>query len=96
MSGKGPVVGTKIHSIFKAEVKKLNNPNLRTEVSYLNGSEVNYGTKGNVRFDVVLTDTNGFPIAAWDLKTGNAVLTDARIMQMQKRANLKIPIMMVK
>ena len=96
VSGNGPVVGTKIHSNFSAEVKNLNNPNLRTKVSYLNGAEVTYGTKGSVRFDVVLTDSNGTPIAAWDLKTGNAVLTDSRIMQMQARSGLNIHIMMVK
>ena len=96
VSGKGPVVGTKIHSNFSADVKNLNNPNLRTEVSYLNGVEVTYGTKGSIRFDVVLTDSKGFPISAWDLKTGNAMLTDSRIMQMQARSGLNIPIMMVK
>ena len=96
VSGKGPVAGTKIHSNFKAEVRKLNNPNLQAEASYSNGGEVNYGTKGSIRFDVVLLGSSGKPIFAWDLKTGNATLTDARIMHMQVQSGCHIPIMIVK
>lgn len=58
---------------------------LETEVSYLNGDIVSYGTRGSVRLDVV----EGNPLSPkgiCDLKTGSASPTPARIAQVQ--ANL--------
>ena len=66
------------------------------EVSYQDRSIVDYGTQGSVRFDVVQYDTAGKPIAAYDYKTGSAVLTPARIQHMQQVSGLYIPIYMVK
>ncbi len=94
--GSGPVVGTYKHTAFASEVGKLGNSNLRTEVSFLNGSEVSYGTKGSIRFDVMQFGADGIPIAAWDFKTGAAVLTEYRIAQMQAQSGLNIPIFMIK
>ena len=96
VSGTGAVAGTYKHSAFAAEVNKLGNSQLRTEVSYLNGREVDYGTKGSIRFDVMLFNGNT-PIAAWDFKTGAAILTESRISQMQTQSGLEdIPIYMIK
>lgn len=96
VSGKGPVAGTKKHTAFAMEVNKLGNPYFRTEVSYSNGSEVYHGYRGSIRFDVLQVDSKGNPVAAWDLKTGTAILTESRIAQMQARSGLYIPIHMVK
>ena len=93
--GSGPVVGTQKHSAFAENVNKLGDNSLRTEVSYLNGQEVPYGTKGSIRFDV-LQFKNGIPVQAWDFKTGSAVLTSSRIITMQRRSGLSIPISMIK
>jgi hypothetical protein len=61
----------------------LGNANIRTEVSYLNGKEVDYGTPGSVRLDVVEYNANGNITGVYDLKTGSATLTPARIEQIQ-------------
>lgn len=76
--GKGGVYGTKVHLAFKAEVKALERDDLTAEVSYLNGEEVRYGTPGSVRVDVVQGPRDN-PIAVFDLKAGNALLTYKRI-----------------
>ncbi len=96
ISGTGPAVGTNKHTQFTTNVNQLGNSNIRTEVSYLNQAEVPYGTKGSARFDALLYDAGGNPIAAWDLKTGVAVLTQSRIEYMQRQSGLQIPIFMIK
>jgi hypothetical protein len=71
---------------------------LFTEVSYQNGILVDFGIKDSIRADVVLGSREQ-PIAVFDLKSGSATLTLARIQQI--RANLpvgykNIPIIEVK
>ena len=88
VSGNGPTVGTQKHKVFATEVDSLGNPALKTEVSYSGGREVAYGTRGSIRFDVMLFDEGGTPIQAWDFKTGSAVLTASRIEQMQTKSGL--------
>lgn len=55
-AGKGPVYGTKVHSAFGkiANGMKIGKYTIRTEVSYLNGNIVKYGTKGSARIDAGL------------------------------------------
>lgn len=48
VSGKGAVAGTHTYANFQVEVQKRNDPNLKTEVSFLNHAEVKYGTKGSI------------------------------------------------
>jgi hypothetical protein len=81
-SGSGSVYGTRVHTAFADEVAALGRSDLFSEVSYLNGQVVPYGTPGSVRFDVVV-GSPGAPTAIWDLKTGSAVLTPSRIAQIQ-------------
>ena len=83
--GSGAVYGTAVHSAFAEEIKALGDANLSTEVSYLNGEVVPYGTAGSVRLDVVEGNPLS-PTAIYDLKTGSAALTPSRIAQIQ--ANL--------
>jgi hypothetical protein len=78
--GSGPVYGTAVHTAFKAEIEALGNANLETEVSYLNGQVESYGTRGSIRADVV-EGGKETPSAIYDLKTGGASLTQARISQ---------------
>jgi RHS repeat-associated protein len=80
--GSGPVYGTRVHSAFAEEVAALGRSDLFSEVSYLNGQVVPYGTPGSVRLDVVVGSPSA-PTAIWDLKTGSAALTPARVAQIQ-------------
>jgi RHS repeat-associated protein len=82
-AGRGPVHGTRVHREFQDEVEALANPNLHTEVSYLNGRIVDRGTAGSVRVDVVQGASPSAPTALYDLKTGGARLTEARVRQIQ-------------
>ena len=80
--GSGSVYGTRVHSAFADEIAALGRSDLFSEVSYLNGQVVPYGTRGSVRLDVVVGSPSA-PTAIWDLKTGAAALTPARIAQIQ-------------
>ena len=57
---------------------------LSTEQSYLNGEPLGYGTPGSIRIDVG-EGTVESPMAVFDLKTGSATLTPARILQVQSQ-----------
>ncbi|MBR1759090.1 MAG: RHS repeat-associated core domain-containing protein [Lachnospiraceae bacterium] len=96
IDGNGSQAGTAKHVEFAKNVNELNNDSLRTEVSYMNGVEVPYGTKGSIRFDVIQYNGRGVPINAWDFKTGNAILTNSRISLMHLKSGLNIPIKMIK
>ena len=76
---KGSVYGTKVHTEFRNDVTAVG---LRSEVSYLKGEEVDYGTPGSIRLDAVKGAKNK-PEAIWDLKTGGAKLTPERIRQIR-------------
>ena len=80
--GSGGAYGTLVHSAFEDEVNALGNPALSTEVSYLRGAVVPRGTSGSVRLDVVEGPLNA-PTSIFDLKTGTATLTPARVLQIQ-------------
>lgn len=75
--GSGAVHGTRVHTAFADEVAALGRINVFSEVSYLNGQVVPYGTRGSVRLDVVVGSPSA-PAAIYDLKTGSAVLTTRR------------------
>lgn len=80
--GSGGAYGTRVHTAFEGEVNALGQGNLFTERSYLNGDLVRRGTPGSVRLDVVDGPLDA-PISVFDLKTGGATLTPARIQQIQ-------------
>jgi RHS repeat-associated protein len=81
--GKGSVYGTKAHSELEANVNKIGNENLHTEVSFKNGQEVARGTRGSVRIDVG-EGKRSAPHTVYDLKTGNAKLTQGRVEQIKQ------------
>jgi len=82
-AGSGGVYGTRVHTAFEKEIKALGNANLSTEVSYKNGTPVSRGTNGSVRLDVVEGPIRA-PTNVFDLKTGSAKLTPARMNQIQQ------------
>lgn len=60
----------------------MNDPNLKSEVSFNpDGTSAKHGKKGSIRLDVVQTDDTGKIVKVWDLKTGDAKLSDKRIKQ---------------
>ncbi len=81
-----------MHSEFEQAVKDLNNPLLKTEVSYKNGIVVPRGTAGSVRLDVVEYNPNGTVKAIFDLKTGKAGLTQTRINQILSHVGENVPV----
>lgn len=91
-AGRGALYGTRVHSAFRAEVNALQLSNIRTEVSYMNGLQVPYGTAGSVRLDAVEFDVNGKILQIFDLKTGGATLTPQRIQQIQQQTMMPVPV----
>jgi hypothetical protein len=94
----GPALyGTLVHLAFAADVKWQDIPGIGSdgvEQSFSLGDIVRYGSNGSIRTDVVLRDEDGNIIAVWDVKTGNAELTDARRQEIREELNLSdnIPI----
>jgi RHS repeat-associated protein len=69
------VRGTLIHSEFRRLVDSLGpTSGFTAEVSYLDGSRVQYGTKGSSRADVVVGNLTS-PLIVFDLKTGWAYMS---------------------
>lgn len=94
--GKGAVHGTQVHSAFRNEVNAIGNGNLSSEVSYLNGDVVRYGTPGSIRCDAVKGPVRN-PTAVFDLKTGGATLSPARMQQIQDHLPAPgIPVIQIK
>ncbi len=80
--GKGRFRGTEVHSEFRRLIKALGRDDLFTERSYLKGNPVRYGRKRSIRADVVFGPVDN-PVAIFDLKTGDAVLSPKRIAEIQ-------------
>ena len=83
--------------MFAADVRWQDIPGIGqdgVEQSFLSADIVRYGTNGSVRTDVLLRDEDSNIIAVWDLKTGNAELTDARRQEIRVELGLadNIPI----
>lgn len=91
--GKGPVHGTKVHSEFGKMVDQIDG--VTSEISYKDGQVVPYGTKGSVRADAVAGDVNN-PSKIYDLKTGNAKLTDKNIQKYNQNVPNSPPVEEIK
>jgi hypothetical protein len=78
--GSGPAYGTRLHSALKAQSDA--SPNLRGEVSFLDGEEIRGGAKGSIRVDII-GYKDGKPAVIYDLKSGSAKLTASRIARIR-------------
>ncbi len=96
IEGFGHVVGTKKHAVFKDVVDKYGNSRIGTEVSFSEGGCVHHGFSNSIRFDVMKYNGRGYPLQAWDFKTGGAILTPKRINTMLQKSGLPITIKMIK
>jgi len=91
-SGSGQLFGIKVHTDFAQRVKRLDLPGIGqdgVEQSFhLNALDfVRYGLDGSIRTDIALRDPKNpsqGPIAVYDLKTGNAVLTPSRVEEIRR------------
>ena len=90
--GSGAAYGNKVHATFSKLANNLSvdGYTIRTEVSYLNGKIVPYGTKGSARIDAALYDSHGQLVHAYDLKTGGASLSTNQIRHIQTQTRSKI------
>jgi len=89
--------GTAVHGDFGARVKTEGIPGMKpndVEQSFLGGIEEPYGKQGSIRTDVILRNDVGDPIAIYDVKTGDAALTAARVRELRSHAavGLEVPI----
>lgn len=69
---------------------------VRTEVSYLNGKIVPYGTKGSARLDAAVYDKTGNLVHVFDIKTGKATLSPAQIQKIQTQTRTKVSVTAIK
>lgn len=69
---------------------------IKSEVSYLNGELVSYGTKGSVRLDVAVYDKAGTLVHVFDVKTGNATLKNSQIEKIHQHTRTKVPVTEIK
>ena len=84
--GSGPWYGTRIHILFANDLRSQNLPGIGrsgVEQSFSLGDIAKYGEDGTVRVDVYMRDDTGKILAVWDVKTGGAVLTGARVRQLR-------------
>jgi hypothetical protein len=94
--GSGAVYGTKVHTAFKAEVDAMGNGTLEAEQSFRPGEGVvRYGARGSVRADVVQRDAQGNVAAVYDLKTGRAMLTPARVQQIREAIGVVVRVIQI-
>jgi hypothetical protein len=89
--GSGSWYGTRIHTLFASDVRLQNLPGIGrngVEQSFSLGDIAKFGEDGTIRVDVYIRDENGKIIAIWDVKTGGAVLTGARVRQLRTNAGV--------
>jgi hypothetical protein len=94
--GEGHAYGSAVHSAFQEEVDALGDSSLKTEQSFLNGKPVTYGTKDSVRPDVTEFDGQGNIKAVYDLKTGGATMSAARMQQIWEAIKVVVPIIVIR
>ena len=60
------------------------------------GTGAVHGTKGSARLDATVYDSNGNLVRAYDLKTGNAKLTQKQINHIHSQTKSNIPIIVIR
>jgi hypothetical protein len=87
--GVGPLYGTALHVAFANAVCAANLPGIGTagvEQSFSMIDVAKYGAAGTIRTDVALwDDAQKNVIAIYDLKTGGATLSPARVHELMSR-----------
>jgi hypothetical protein len=89
--GGGLAYGRDFHNEFARGVRGLNIPDLSAEVTYDRGVPMPYATPGAIRTDVILRsykDGITSVTAIWDLKTGNAILSETRAAEIREKVGV--------
>jgi RHS repeat-associated protein len=81
IAGSGKSTGITKHTFWERQALEWNSE-LEKEVSFLGGNRVPYGTGGSTRVDLMLENSDN-TWTVWELKTGNATLNAARILEIQ-------------
>jgi len=87
-----PVYGTAVHVHFAAQVKLQGLRGVEVEQSFFDLKPGGYGQSGSIRTDVLLRNDVGDIIAIYDVKTGGAVLTPARVQELRAKTGVGIEI----
>jgi hypothetical protein len=91
------VYGTAVHVDFAAQVRGQGIPGISpgdVEQSFFNKDTADYGDPGSIRTDVILRNDIGDIIAIYDVKTGGAVLSAARVRELRDHTGVgpEVPI----
>lgn len=83
--GRGAIYGVTVHTAFGLSVRFGGIRGIGTgdvETTW-GGMDLRYGSLGSIRTDVILRNDIGDPIAIYDVKTGGARLTAARVEELR-------------
>lgn len=69
--------GTAVHTHLHHQIRAIDDPNFRSEVSLSKVSEETYGTPGSIRIDVLERVGKG-TVCVYDIKTGKSGLSATR------------------
>ncbi|MEQ1717270.1 MAG: hypothetical protein ABL907_15030 [Hyphomicrobium sp.] len=72
--------GTNVHTAIRNEIRAIDDPSFRAEVSAIKSNEEDYGAPGSVRVDVLENVGNG-TVCVYDIKTGKSNLSAARMRE---------------
>lgn len=89
---RGPAVfGTLVHTHLKRQIDNLGELNFIAEKSLLKSRRAaRYGQRGSIRIDVLERVGNGV-VCAYDIKTGDAKLTKARVAEIARNVGKNYP-----
>jgi hypothetical protein len=94
--GRGPLYGIAVHTAFGVAVRFGNIKGIgpKDVETTWGGVDLRYGSLGSIRTDVILRNEVGDPIAIYDVKTGGARLTEARVKELRESVarGLRIPV----
>ncbi len=92
--------GTAVHMKVRDDIRALDSPNLRAEVSYLKTiqetgaipekPDVSYGRRGSIRVDV-LEKASNYTVCVYDIKTGGRTLGPSRMREIAQTVSNNFP-----
>lgn len=82
--------GTAVHKVLKRQIKRLDDPALRAEVSFAKTAEESYGAPDSVHIDV-LEDAGNQTACIYDIKTGKRGLSLARSLELARTVSMAFP-----
>lgn len=91
-TGFGSLFGIRVHTDFANRIRERDLPGIGedgVEQSFSFGNLANYGAANSIRTDIFLRDKFGKPLAIYDVKTGNAKLTRARVHELLEHVGRK-------